>query len=85
MVKESFDHWRTKLNEIWNVAGILSSGEYTKVSNVSPTTDDTELPFITSHYGYYMSSWHIILGIVLVLMKATRVCINYIRMLTVLS
>ena len=62
VVKESFDHWRTKLNEIWNVAGILSSGEYTKIPTVSATTDDTEIPYITSHYGYFMSSWHIILG-----------------------
>ncbi len=63
VVKESFDQWRTKLNEIWNVAGILSSGNYTNYPGVSYTTDDTAEPYITSHYGYYMSSWHIILGI----------------------
>ncbi len=62
VVKESFDQWRTELNEIWNVAGILSSGNYTNYPGVSYTSDDT-LPYITSHYGYYMSSWHIILGI----------------------
>ncbi|XP_064405275.1 uncharacterized protein LOC135350425 [Halichondria panicea] len=62
VVRESFDQWRTKLNEIWNVAGILASGDYTN-SGASATTDDTELPYITSHYGYYMSSWHIILAL----------------------
>ena len=49
---EPYDHWRTGLNEIWNVAGILSSGNYT----------DRGAPWATSHYGYYMSSWHIIFG-----------------------
>ena len=49
---EPFDHWRTGLNEIWNVAGILSSGNYT----------DPSVPYITSHYGYFMSSWHVLFG-----------------------
>ena len=49
---EPFDYWRTGLNEIWNVAGILSSGDYT----------DPSVPYITSHYGYYMSSWHVLFG-----------------------
>jgi len=52
VMKDPFDHWRTSLNEIWNVAGIMSSGFYT----------NKNVPFGTSHYGYYMSSWHIIFG-----------------------
>ena len=49
---EPFDHWRTGLNEIWNVAGLLASGNYT----------DPNVPWDTSHYGYYMSSWHVLFG-----------------------
>merc|ERR1711998_131027 len=47
--KKSLTNWRDGLKDLWNVAGIAdqSSG----------------LPSITSHYGYFMTAWHLPLAI----------------------
>jgi non-lysosomal glucosylceramidase len=46
---KSLRNWRDGLKDLWNVAGIADKG--------------TGLPSITSHYGYYMSAWHLPLAI----------------------
>ena len=53
VAKKPFEQWRSVLHEQWNVAGILGGVNY----------GADGMPFITSHYGYYMSSWHIILAL----------------------
>jgi len=46
---KSLSNWRDNLKDLWNVAGIAD--------------ENTGLPKITSHYGYYMSAWHLPLAI----------------------
>ena len=46
------DIWRDTLHDTWNVAGIMGGIGY----------EAGGLPYFTSHYGYYMSSWHITPG-----------------------
>eukprot|EP00039_Didymoeca_costata_P023556 m.7494 g.7494 ORF g.7494 m.7494 type:complete len:1006 (-) comp3723_c0_seq2:57-3074(-) len=40
---KSLGLWRSSLNDLWNICGISKNG----------------LPYITSHYGYAMTAWHI--------------------------
>ncbi|ESO93556.1 hypothetical protein LOTGIDRAFT_161662 [Lottia gigantea] len=53
VAKKTLDRMRTILNDLWNVPGILGGIGYGADGQ----------PFITSHYGYYMSSWHLILAL----------------------
>ena len=53
VAKKSLDIWRSNLNDQWNVAGILGGLGYEAEGQ----------PYITSHYGYYMSSWHILFAL----------------------
>eukprot|EP00927_Polykrikos_kofoidii_P071217 TRINITY_DN67517_c0_g1_i1.p1 TRINITY_DN67517_c0_g1~~TRINITY_DN67517_c0_g1_i1.p1 ORF type:complete len:1064 (+),score=165.60 TRINITY_DN67517_c0_g1_i1:141-3332(+) len=46
---KSLKNWRDTLKDLWNVAGIADQ--------------NSGLPSITSHYGYYMSAWHLPLAI----------------------
>ena len=52
MIHKTFDKWRSHLNDMWNVAGILTGNMYAD-----------SLPYITSHYGYFMSSWHLVMAL----------------------
>jgi len=42
---KSLGLWRTGLHDLWNVAGLASHDG---------------LPYVTSHYGYAMSSWYLV-------------------------
>ncbi|KAK6180933.1 hypothetical protein SNE40_008897 [Patella caerulea] len=53
VAKKSLDRYRTVLNDLWNVAGVSGGLGYGADGQ----------PYITSHYGYYMSSWHILLAL----------------------
>lgn len=53
VAKKSLDRWRSVLNDQWNVAGIMGGLGYGADGQ----------PYITSHYGYFMSSWHIIFAL----------------------
>ena len=44
--------WRDTLHDTWNVAGIMGGIGY----------GADGLPYITSHYGFYMSAWYIAPG-----------------------
>ena len=46
--------WREEpLNDLWNVAGVMGGLGYGAEG----------MPYITSHYGYYMSSWHLVFAL----------------------
>ena len=46
--------WReAPLNDLWNVAGVMGGLGY----------EAEGMPYITSHYGYYMSSWHLVFAL----------------------
>ena len=45
-VKKSIGGWREGVNDLWNVAGIAEQAN--------------GLPTITSHYGYWMTMWHVV-------------------------
>lgn len=47
--QKSLNNWRTHVKDLWNVAGICSG--------------TTGLSTITSHYGYWMSSWHLVFSL----------------------
>ncbi|CAD5124032.1 DgyrCDS12336 [Dimorphilus gyrociliatus] len=53
VAKKSLDRWRSVLNDQWNVAGIMGGLGYGAEGQ----------PYITSHYGYFMSSWHLIFAL----------------------
>jgi len=46
-VEKSLKGWREGVNDLWNVAGI--------------SDQSSGLPTITSHYGYWMTMWHVVL------------------------
>ena len=50
---KAYELWSSVFHDDWNVPGILGGIGY-GVSGQS---------FITSHYGFYMSSWHIVMGL----------------------
>lgn len=41
---KALGNWRSRLNDLWNVAGVAGADGN---------------PYITSHYGYAMTSWHV--------------------------
>ena len=53
VIAKPFQQWHFVLHDQWNVAGILGGTTY----------GADGLPFITSHYGYYMTSWHIVMAL----------------------
>ena len=53
VIGKPFEQWHSVLHDQWNVAGILGGITY----------GADGLPFITSHYGYFMSSWHIVMAL----------------------
>lgn len=50
---QSLNRWRMVLNDQWNVAGIMGGLGYKADGQ----------PYVTSHYGYFMSSWHIVFAL----------------------
>lgn len=51
--KKSLDHWRSTLNDQWNIHGLISSSGYGLDG----------LPWATSHYSFHMVLWHIPLAV----------------------
>jgi non-lysosomal glucosylceramidase len=47
--KKSLENWRSILRDLWNVPGVADQ--------------ESGLPSVTSHYGYYMSAWHLLLAL----------------------
>merc|ERR1712196_449065 len=45
----SLQNWRYSLKDLWNIAGNADQ--------------ETGLPYITSHYGFFMVAWHIPLAL----------------------
>eukprot|EP00731_Ephydatia_muelleri_P017922 Em0010g1020a len=52
VAEKSLDYWRSVLNDQWNIAGLLGG-----------TLATSGLPFITSHYGFFMTAWHIVFAL----------------------
>ena len=50
---KAYGRWSSVFHDIWNVPGILGGIGYGADGQ----------SFITSHYGYYMSSWHLVMGL----------------------
>lgn len=47
--EKSLGNWRSRLRDLWNIAGVADQ--------------NTGLPSVTSHYGYFMTAWHIPLAL----------------------
>lgn len=47
--KKSLENWRTRMKDLWNIAGVADQ--------------TTGLASLTSHYGYFMTSWHVPLAL----------------------
>jgi len=64
-----YSHLLSVLNDQWNTPGVLhgaSSKDSPMTIKEKRITDDVALdgqPYITSHYGYYMTIWHTVLAI----------------------
>jgi len=46
---KSLENWRTRMKDLWNIAGVADQ--------------NTGLASVTSHYGYFMTAWHIPLAL----------------------
>ena len=51
--KKSLDHWRSTLNDQWNIHGLIASNGYGLDG----------LPWATSHYSFHLVLWHIPLAL----------------------
>jgi hypothetical protein len=51
--KKPLDHWRSTLNDQWNIHGLMSSGGY----------GQDGLPWASSHHNSHLVIWHIPLAI----------------------
>ena len=49
---KAIEHWRSVVHDQWNVVGVMGGLGY----------GADGLPYITSHYGYFMSSWHMVMA-----------------------
>ena len=49
---KAIEHWRSVIHDQWNVVGVMGGLGY----------GADGLPYITSHYGYFMSSWHLVMA-----------------------
>ena len=56
VAQKALDNWRYVLNDQWNVAGLVG-GYHT------PEEGGSGLPYMTSHYGFYMTAWHMVLAL----------------------
>jgi len=53
VAKVALDRWRSEINDLWNIAGIMGGIGYRADG----------LPWITSHYGFFMSCWHLVFAL----------------------
>ena len=53
VAEKTLDRWRSVNTDQWNVAGLMGGLGYGADGQ----------PWATSHYGYYMSSWHILFAL----------------------
>ena len=54
VAQTALGRWReAPLNDLWNVAGVVGGLGYGAEG----------MPYITSHYGYYMSAWHLVFAL----------------------
>ncbi len=53
VANKSLNRWRTELNDIWNIPAIAGGLGYGADGQ----------PWASSHYGYFMSSWHILFAL----------------------
>lgn len=53
VAKKTMDNVRSNINDQWNVPGILGGIGY----------ELDGLPYFTSHYGFYMSAWHMVMAL----------------------
>ena len=51
--QKALDHWRTTLNDQWNIHGMMSSSGY----------GQDGLPWANSHYSSHLVMWHIPLAL----------------------
>lgn len=51
--QKALEHWRSVIHDQWNVVGVMGGIGY----------GADGMPFITSHYGYFMSSWHMVMAL----------------------
>lgn len=51
--KKSLDHWRSTLNDQWNIHGLIASNGYGLDG----------LPWATSHYSFHLVLWHLPLAL----------------------
>ena len=50
---KAIDYWRSVVHDQWNVVGIIGGLGY----------GADGMPYITSHFGYFMSSWHMVMAL----------------------
>jgi non-lysosomal glucosylceramidase len=50
---KAIEHWHSVIHDQWNVVGVIGGLGY----------GVDGLPYITSHYGYFMSSWHLVMAL----------------------
>ena len=50
---KTIERYRSVIHDVWNVAGVTGGLGY----------DANGMPFTTSHYGYFMSSWHMVMAL----------------------
>ena len=55
---KAYGRWSSVFHDEWNVPGVLGGIGYT----VDGSRVDGQTYF-TSHYGFYMSSWHLVMGL----------------------
>ena len=55
---KAYRRWSSVFHDEWNVPGVLGGIGYT----VDGSRVDGQTYF-TSHYGFYMSSWHLVMGL----------------------
>ena len=53
VARKTLNRWRHDVHDLWNVAGVSGGLGYGAEGQ----------PYITSHYGYFMSSWHLVLAL----------------------
>jgi non-lysosomal glucosylceramidase len=61
-VRRSTDNFRLRLKDIWNLVGITTSNDWAPPSN-STDTFINGMPYVTSHYGFLLPNYYIILAL----------------------
>eukprot|EP00731_Ephydatia_muelleri_P017942 Em0010g1040a len=56
VAQKALDYWRSVVNDQWNVAGLIG-GYHT------PEDGGSGQPYMTSHYGFFMTAWHIVFAL----------------------